>query len=143
MHNITRLSHTDALVVLDAIRDQLERTGQGAAVAVVDDHGELLAFIRTDGCRLSSITIAINKAYTAAREQTESKSVGEASRAEGFPMTNFGELRYVSWGGGIPIEAAGRVVGAVGVSGLPETEDMELARLGVAAFEEARTGADG
>lgn len=143
MHNITRLSHTDALVVLDAIRGQLERTGRGAAVAVVDDHGELLAFIRTDGCRLSSITIAINKAYTAAREQTESKSVGEASRAEGFPMTNFGELRYVSWGGGIPISSDGRVVGAVGVSGLPETEDMELARLGVAAFEEARTGADG
>lgn len=143
MHNITRLSHTDALVVLDAIRGQLERTGRGAAVAVVDDHGELLAFIRTDGCRLSSITIAINKAYTAAREQTESKSVGEASRTEGFPMTNFGELRYVSWGGGIPISSDGRVVGAVGVSGLPETEDMELARLGVAAFEEARTGADG
>jgi len=143
VHNITRLSHTDALVVLDAIRGQLERTGRGAAVAVVDDHGELLAFIRTDGCRLSSITIAINKAYTAAREQTESKSVGEASRAEGFPMTNFGELRYVSWGGGIPISSDGRVVGAVGVSGLPETEDMELARLGVAAFEEARTGADG
>ncbi len=143
MHNITRLSHTDALVVLDAIRGQLERTGRGAAVAVVDDHGELLAFIRTDGCRLSSITIAINKAYTAAREQTESKSVGEASRAEGFPMTNFGELRYVSWGGGVPISSDGRVVGAVGVSGLPETEDMELARLGVAAFEEARTGADG
>jgi glc operon protein GlcG len=143
VHNITRLSHTDALVVLDAIRGQLERTGRGAAVAVVDDHGELLAFIRTDGCRLSSITIAINKAYTAAREQTDSKSVGEASRTEGFPMTNFGELRYVSWGGGIPISSDGRVVGAVGVSGLPETEDMELARLGVAAFEEARTGADG
>lgn len=143
MHNITRLSHTDALVILDAIRDELERTGRGAAVAVVDDHGELLAFVRTDGCRLPSITIAINKAYTAAREQTESKSVGEASRAEGFPMTNFGELRYVSWGGGVPISSDGRVAGAVGVSGLPEAEDMELARLGAAAFEKIRTGADG
>jgi glc operon protein GlcG len=139
MYEIPRLSHSDALVILDAIRGELERTQRGAAVAVVDDHGELLAFVRTDGCRLSSITIAINKAYTAAREQTESKNIGEASRTEGFPMTNFGELRYVSWGGGVPISSNGRVLGAVGVSGLPETEDMELARLGVAAFERAQT----
>ena len=143
MDNISRLSHSDALVVLNAIRNELERTERGAAVAVVDDHGELLAFVRTDGCRLSSINIAINKAYTAAREQTESKSVGDASRTEGFPMTNFGELRYVSWGGGVPIGVDGRVVGAVGVSGLPEADDMELARLGVVAFEQAASQTGG
>ncbi|MFV9672959.1 MAG: GlcG/HbpS family heme-binding protein [Acidimicrobiia bacterium] len=143
MDNINRLSHSDALVVLDAIRNELERTERGAAVAVVDDHGELLAFVRTDGCRLPSINIAINKAYTAAREQTESKSVGDASRTEGFPMTNFGELRYVSWGGGVPISVDGRIVGAVGVSGLPEADDMELARFGVTAFEQAASQADG
>ena len=136
MDTTNRLSHSDALVVLDAIRSELEQTDRGAAVAVVDDHGELLAFVRTDGCRLPSITIAMNKAYTAAREQTESKAIGEASKTEGFPMTNFGELRYVSWGGGVPISVDGRVVGAVGVSGLPEAEDMELARFGVAAFEQ-------
>lgn len=138
MDTINRLSHRDALVVLDAIRGELERAGLGAAVAVVDDHGELLAFVRTDECRLPSITIAMNKAYTAAREQTESKAIGEASKTEGFPMTNFGELRYVSWGGGVPIGVDGRVVGAVGVSGLPEAEDMELARLGVTALEQAQ-----
>ena len=138
MSNFKKLSHGDALVVLDAIRGELERAALGAAVAVVDDHGELLAFIRTDGCRLPSITIAMNKAYTAAREQTESKTIGDASRTEGFPMTNFGELRYVSWGGGVPIRANGRVVGAVGVSGLPEAEDMKLARFGVASFEETQ-----
>ncbi len=45
-------------------------------------------------------------------------------------MTNFGELRYVSWGGGIPLRLNGKVIGAVGVSGLPEEEDMVLARMG-------------
>lgn len=137
LHNTPTLSHTDALVALDAVRDELERTERGAAVAVVDDHGELLAFVRTDGCPLPSITIAMNKAYTAARERKESKAVGEASRTEGFPMTNFGELRYVSWGGGVPITVNGRVVGALGVSGLPEAEDMVLARMGVAVLETA------
>jgi glc operon protein GlcG len=128
------LGHADAHAVVDHVRAALDRDGLGAAVAVVDAHGELLAFLRTDGCRLPSGPIAMNKAYTAAREQTESKSVGEASRAGGFPMTNYGELRYVSWGGGVPLMADDTVVGAVGVSGLPEEVDMELARAAAADF---------
>ncbi len=140
MNNTPTLGHADAIVVLHAIKSELERTNRGAAVAIVDAHGELMAFVRTDGCRLPSITIAMNKAYTAAREQKESKEVGEASQTEGFPMTNFGELRYVSWGGGVPLTANGQVVGAVGVSSLPEAEDMELARMGAAAFEASLAG---
>jgi glc operon protein GlcG len=45
-------------------------------------------------------------------------------------MTNFGDLRYTAWGGGVPILYQGEVVGAVGVSGLPEEEDMVLAKMG-------------
>ena len=129
------LSHKDAQKIVAAIQAELEKENKGAAVAVVDAHGELLAFVRTDGCRLPSITIAMNKAYAAAREQKESKALGEASRSEGFPMTNFGELRYPSWGGGVPITYRGEVVGAVGVSGLPEHEDMVLARMGAGLLE--------
>ena len=124
------LGHRDALHILDAIRTELEGNHKSAAIAVVDAHGELLAFFRTDGCRLPSIGIAINKAYTAAREQIESGELGKRSREEGFPMTNFGDLRYVTWGGGVPIEVGGETVGAVGVSGLPEAEDIALARMG-------------
>ena len=139
MHTTPTLSHADALLILDTIRAELERREKGAAVAIVDAHGELLAFLRTDGCKLPSITIAINKAYTASREQDESLEVGSRSRSEGFPMTNIGELRYVSWGGGFPLVVDGTVVGAVGVSGLAEAEDMEIARHGISAFEQTLT----
>ncbi len=134
MYQTDNLSHGDALKVIAVIQKELEKTQKGAAIAVADVHGELLAFLRTDGCPLPSITIAINKAYTAARERKESAAVGQASHAEGFPMTNYGELRYVTWGGGVPLLYNGKVVGAVGVSGLPESEDMVLARLGAAAL---------
>jgi glc operon protein GlcG len=130
------LSHADAAGIVEAVRLELEARDAGAAVAVCDAHGELIAFLRTDGCRLPSIGIAMNKAYTAAREKTASKVVGDASRDDGFPMTNFGELRYVSWGGGVPLIHDGDVVGAVGVSGLPESEDIELAELAVTAFRD-------
>lgn len=123
------LSHADAMKMIDAVRAELEQNDQGAAVAVVDPHGELLAMLRTDGCRLSCIAVAINKAYTAARERGESKALGEAAKKEGFSLTNFGDLRYVSWGGGVPVVVNGDVVGAVGVSGLSEAEDTLLARM--------------
>ena len=83
--------------------------------------------MRTDGCKLPSITIAINKAYTAARERTESYALGQASKHSGFPMTNFGQFGYVTWGGGVPLVVDGAVVGAIGISGLPEADDMDLA----------------
>jgi glc operon protein GlcG len=137
MRTVHALTHAEAMSMLHIVKDALEQKQQGAAVAVVDAHGEPIALLRTDGCRLSCIQVALNKAYTAAREQSESKTLGEASKREGFPLTNFGELRYVTWGGGVPIVAGdGQVVGAVGVSGLTEEEDTALAKLAI------RTGID-
>jgi len=126
------IGHAEAQLVVETIRDELISRNAGAAVAVVDPHGELVAFLRTDGCPLAPINNAIHKAFTSAREGVESRVVGDRSRAEDFPMTNFGDLRYTGWGGGVPIIVGNEVIGAVGVSGLPEEVDMELARLGVA-----------
>jgi glc operon protein GlcG len=134
MYQKTCLSLGDAQMVVGAIQAELEKSGKGAAIAVADEHGELIAFARTDGCPLPPITIAINKAFTAARERKPSRALGEASRSEGFPLTNFGDPRYVGWGGGVPITHDGRVIGGVGVSGLPEEEDMALAQLGIEAL---------
>ena len=134
MHQIFALSHQDALRVISAIQFELEKNKQGAAIAVTDQHGELIALLRTDGCPLASINNAIHKAFTAARERKESKDVGNSAKEGNWPMTNFGDLRYTAWGGGVPLIYQGQVVGAVGVSGLPEADDITLARLGAAAF---------
>lgn len=134
MYQRWQLSHADALRIVEAIRTEVEAQGKGAAIAVADSQGELLAFLRTDGCKLPSIQIAINKAYTAAREQKPSRAVGDALRNDQQPMTNFGDLRYTAWGGGVPVLREGVVVGAIGVSGLPEAEDMVLAARGAGLF---------
>ena len=134
MHRVPELSHADAWSIVNIIRERLEGESLGAAVAVVDGHGEMMAFLRTDGCPLPSIDNAGNKAFTAARERVESAIIGKKSRDEAFAITNFGDLRYTGWGGGVPIEIDGVVVGAVGVSGLPEADDIELARIGAASL---------
>lgn len=134
MRTVPEMNHSDAMRVIDAVRAELEKDGRGAAVTVVDSHGELIALLRTDGCPLPSIANAMNKAYTAARERIESGTLGEKSRSEGFPLSYFGDPRYIGWGGGVPLAVDGTVVGAVGVSGLPEADDVELARLGAAVL---------
>jgi glc operon protein GlcG len=130
MYQAYHLAHADAVHILAVVQKELEQAQKGAAVAIVDAQGELLAFLRTDGCRLSSITIAMNKAYTAAREQKESWAVGQSSQEKPFPMSNFGDPRFTGWGGGVPICYNGQVIGAIGISGLPEEEDMLLAQMG-------------
>ncbi|MGI9610382.1 MAG: GlcG/HbpS family heme-binding protein [Acidimicrobiia bacterium] len=132
----TELNHDQAMRIVEAVSRHLEERSAGAAVAVVDPHGELIAFIRTDGCPLPAIANAIHKAFTAAREGVESGLIGERARTEGFPITNFGDLRYTGWGGGVPVMQEGSVIGAVGVSGLAEHEDIELARLGASTIKE-------
>jgi glc operon protein GlcG len=125
-----QLSHKDAARIVAAIQKKLDKQKKGAAIAVCDAHGELLAFLRTDGCKLPSIAIAINKAFTAAREGANSWDIGKSSKEKNWPLTNFGDMRYTGWGGGVTIRYKGQVVGGVGVSGLPEEEDMVLAKMG-------------
>ena len=134
MRQIYTLSHSDAMQIITAIQQELDKDHKGAAIAVADEHGELIAFLRTDACPLQSGTIAMNKAFTAARERKESIEIGIASRKDGFPITNYGDPRIIGWGGGVPIIYEGKVIGAVGVSGLPEAEDIQLAKMGVAAL---------
>jgi glc operon protein GlcG len=136
MHNTPNLSHSQAQKILAAIQAELERRGKTAVIAVTDAHGELLVFLRLSGAPLPSILIAQNKAFTAARERRPSREIGQAARdaEHGFDMRYFGDPRYIGWGGGLPIFIDGVCVGAVGVSGLPELEDIELAALGIGAL---------
>jgi glc operon protein GlcG len=139
MRNEPTLSDADAQIAIAAIRDQLRAEGKAAVIAVADAQGELLAFLRTDGAARAPIQIAMNKAFTAARERRPSFEIGREVRhpEQGFDIAYYGDSRYVGWGGGVPVVHAGQVVGAVGVSGLHEQDDMRLATLGVAAINKS------
>jgi glc operon protein GlcG len=126
------IEYAEARLALEAIHAEVLRRGKAAVIAICDAHGDLIAFARMDGAPLSSITIAINKAYSAARERKPSKEIGNAARnpEKGFDIGYFGDPKFTGWGGGVPVWKEGRVVGALAVSGLPQVEDMELAEMG-------------
>lgn len=136
MRHIATLGLAEARLAIEAIRAEFERMGKYGTAAVADCHGELVAFERHDEVSYSTSLIACNKAWTAAREGTGTREIGQAARDEtnGFDFAYFGDRRYVGWGGGLPVRFNGRVIGAVAVSGLTEAEDAAVAQRGVDAI---------
>ncbi len=132
MYQTMNVSHAEAQAMIAAIQKKVEAESKAAAIAVTDSHGELVAFLRMDECHLPPLYIAINKAYTAARERKPSGEVGASSRNGPFPMTNYGSLRYTGWAGGVPILHDGKVIGAIGISGLDEQQELSLAAMAAA-----------
>lgn len=138
MKTVATLCDRDAMRAVEAIRAELTRRGKRAVIAVVDAHGETIALLRQHGAALSSVAIATNKAFTAARLRRPTAEVGRRSRhpEDGFDISYYGDSRYVGFGGGLPVVIDGAVVGAVAVSGLSSAEDEELAALGIAASQQ-------
>lgn len=130
------LDYTDARRILDFLAQESATISNKAVIAVVDPAGELIAFARMDGAPVTSVRIAMNKAYTAAREKKPTREIGDKSRnpETGFDIAFYGDDRFVGWGGGYPLMLDGECVGAVAVSGLPQVEDMRLARMATEKF---------
>jgi glc operon protein GlcG len=127
------IDYSEARQIIDRIVEKTLAMNKAAVIAVADSHGELIAFARMDGAPVSSIRIAANKAWTAARERKSTKEIGEKVRhpEKGHDIAYYGDPKFVGWGGGMPVWKDGQVAGAVAVSGLSSTEDMALATLGI------------
>ena len=126
------LDYSEAKRIINAIETELLKRKKTAVIAVSDNQGELIALVRMDWASVSSVVIATNKAWTAAREGKPTYDLGQSARdpKTGFDMGYYGDRRYVGWGGGIPVIYEDKVIGAIAVSGLTEGEDIELAEIG-------------
>jgi uncharacterized protein GlcG (DUF336 family) len=125
-----------AQAVVEAARARADEIGVPMNIAVVDEGNNLTAFARMDGAWLGSIDIARNKAYTARAFDMSTKDLAPLCQSGqplfGIHASNQGRL--IVFAGGIPLEAGGNVVGAVGVSGGSVEQDHDVAEAGVAAF---------
>src|SRR5579863_4146047 len=139
MRTVRVIDYSEAQRVVALIVERAAEMQKAVAVAVTDSHGELIALARMDGVPLPSITIAMNKAWTAARTGKPTQEIGEKVRhpEKGHDISYYGDPRFVGWGGGIPVRKNGEVAGAIAVSGLSSVEDAALAKLGADLIEQA------
>jgi glc operon protein GlcG len=132
MRTIPTIDYSEARRAIDLIMEKALEMQKAVVIAVADCRGELISLARMDAAPVSSVVIAANKAWTAARAGKSTQEVGEKVRhpEKGHDISYYGDPRFVGWGGGIPVWKNGEVAGAVAVSGLSSNEDATLAMLG-------------
>jgi glc operon protein GlcG len=137
MKTTPTIDYAEARHAIDLIVEKALGMKKAVVVAVADPYGELIALARMDGAQLPSISIAMNKAWTAARTGKPTKEIGDKVRhpEKGHDIAYYGDPRFVGWGGGVPVLINGEVAGAVAVSGLSSVEDATLASMGVELIE--------
>jgi len=120
-----------AKTILSAGISKSKEMGRSCSIAVVDDHGWLVALHRMDGAPIPTVEIARDKAWTAATFRIPSAEVSQLGDPKvpgyGFSVQNWNE-RLSTIPGGMPILNEGRLIGAIGVCGETPKEDIILCR---------------
>jgi uncharacterized protein GlcG (DUF336 family) len=115
--------------VAAAAEAEARKNNWQVSIAVVDDGGHLVVFNRIDGAKLGVADIAIRKARTAVYFQGETKGleeeVGKNGRTPLLAIEGFMPLE-----GGVPLVVEGKIVGAIGVSGVTGQQDAQCAIAG-------------
>jgi uncharacterized protein GlcG (DUF336 family) len=133
MMTTPKLTLADAKIILDGAEAKSREIGVDMDIAVVDDGGHLLAFIRMDGARLTSIDVSINKAFTAAcaRRATHEYAAIAGAGGPAFGMHASNQGRFMIVGGGLPLFFQGAIVGGIGCSSGSPEQDREVAQAGI------------
>jgi glc operon protein GlcG len=129
-----------APITLDAAKKALaaaeEEAGKNnwpVAIAIVDSGGHMVAMHRVDNTQLGSIRIAEGKARTALELRRPTKALEDAIAGGGAGLRTLALEGVVPIEGGVLIQAGGRIIGAIGVSGVLASHDGQVARAGAEA----------
>ncbi|WP_207003564.1 GlcG/HbpS family heme-binding protein [Trinickia mobilis] len=138
MLTVQRLSIEESAILIEGAAIKARDMNIPMCIAVTDEAGNLIRFDRMDGAKISSIAIAIDKAFTAAAARNGThvynKLCVPGEPTFGIHVTNGG--RFCVIGGGLPVRVNGVVVGGIGISAGTAIQDVECAEAALAYFYE-------
>lgn len=136
MLKINRLSIDEARILIQGATDKSAQMNVPQCIAVCDESGNLISFDRMNGGKVSSISIAIDKAFTAAVAKKGTHIYNELCQPGkptfGIHITNGG--RFCIIGGGLPVTVDGEIVGGIGISSGTAEQDVEVAQAALDYF---------
>ena len=136
MKTVQKLTLSDARIIMEAAEGKASEIGVDMDIAITDDNGSLLMFHRMDDGRITSIDVAISKAFTAAAARKSTRAYGEVGGAGGpafgIHVSNQGKFMIVA--GGLPLFVKEQIVGGVGCSSGSPDQDEVVAQAGIDAF---------
>lgn len=124
--------------VIEEVLKKASEMGVNAVAAVYDEGARPVAVECMDNSYIASFDIALNKAYTSVSLKMPTKELKPLAQPGaplyGIQFTN--DNKIVIFGGGVPLEYNGKIIGGLGVSGGSEEQDTFLADYGGRFFEE-------
>lgn len=111
---------------------EAKKNNWNVAVAIVDNHGLLVYYEMLDDTQTASANVAIEKARTSATYRRPSKEFEENIAAGRVAVLGLPGVTPID--GGLPIVVGGKMIGAVGVSGVLSSQDAQVARAGIEAL---------
>jgi glc operon protein GlcG len=127
-----KLTQEGALKLLDAAVATAEENKTPMCIAVVDDGGNLLAFIRMNGAKIHSIDTSISKARTAVSTRTQTGGIPYELSMK-LALASGG--RYTNLNAGLPIIVDGHVIGGIGAGSGSGAEDLEVTKAAIAVIK--------
>lgn len=128
----------EASVLIEGAARKAREIGVPMCIAVTDESGHLIKFDRMDGGKVSSIAIAIDKAFTGAVARRGTHVYNQlcipGSGTFGIHVTNGGHFSII--GGGLPVFVNGEIVGGIGISSGTAEQDLICAEAAVEFFHE-------
>jgi len=141
MLTIRRLSLEEAEILIAGAAAKAREIDVPMCIAITDESGHLIKFNRMDGGKVSSISIAIDKAFTGAVARRGTHVYNElcvpGKPTFGIHISNEGHFSVI--GGGLPVWVNGEIVAGIGVSSGSAEQDQVCAQAGIDYFY-AKTG---
>ena len=125
------ISLEQAKKVIAAAEVEAKKNNWPVAIAIVDGSGFLVAFHRLDNTQLGSVKVAMQKAETSAKFRRPTKVFEEMLEKGGANLKILKLPDALPIEGGLPIIHEGKIIGAIGVSGVKSTEDGQIAAAGL------------
>ncbi len=129
------ISLADAKRVLVAAQAEATKNKWNVCVAIIDAGGHLVAFERMDSTQYGSVDVAQEKARSAAAFRRSTKVFQDAVAGGGEGLRILKLPGSLPIEGGLPLIVGGKVVGAIGVSGVTSAQDGQIAAAGVAVLK--------
>lgn len=118
--------------ISSAAEAEATKNNWAVAIAIVDEGGHLVHLAKLDNTQYGSIDVAIQKAQTSAAFKRPTKVFEDA--IAGGRNAIIGLKGALPLEGGVPIIHDGKIIGAIGVSGVKSTEDGQVAKAGADAL---------
>ncbi len=118
--------------VMVAAEAEARKNNWAVVITIVDNGGHMVAMQRLDA-QTASIDIAAGKATTAAAFRRPSKALEDGLAAGGAGLRILSVRSATALQGGVPIIVDGKIIGAIGVSGVTAAQDEVVAMAGAAA----------